>query len=779
MKLKPVQIELRFQELKNQFDEARSIRFRYRLFTDFVKGLEGKYSVYESYITELLLDLPEFSSPVTWSGIPPYELEEMVDIFSSIRDSLEDLVMKKHLDGLLRRLRQVTVLIYSCLNELEAVDRHLQKLLKAKPGFLEFVVSASDQNQPGIELLHSFINHHLEAEYSHPRTEFSVLKSLKSDCTEILNQKDSSVYVPVVEHYLLPGQEEIFFGRVRTLTVKAIGEQKTHDELTWDFHVLGAEQPKGNRYSEQTEAARRLISKENSITKYIFYKGAISYEMTGASHDGSSANLAVSALWYTEIQSMAGIRERYRINSSTAITGDVDSKGNIKPVEPDSIDLKVQGAFFSWCSCLVVPYDQLRKFEKKRNQLHNKYPDRNLELIPVKHLKDLFYDRRVAIFEQTGRIAHTAKKIWRQRYSIASISTIIVLAVIIFGLVHGPIDKNPTSYYFQGQYLILTNSNGSELKRIPIDRETVEYQNSGNYHIYQPLVAFYDITGDDINDVVWASRGDFRSANTSEIQAYSVSGDSIIWQTEFKMEYTFPRQSAHLQTGLRTNEIGIIELDNYEVRVITLNESGIYFTSAVHSLDIFTGDIVSDYLHIGALFDMFLIDLTDNGTEEIILSGVNNAYWNAAVVVLDPLNLQGHSPLTPDYKPDGVDQADEVHYILIPKTVIADYVTPVEKYNFARLILYDEVSNRVRIMVQESRRVFRDTDLTADILLYFDRSMRPAGVGTNDIYDIIARELYEEGSISTLPDYDYFESFQDSILYWDGEEFVKKGEFFN
>ena len=54
--------------------------------------------------------------------------------------------------------------------------------------------------------------------------------------------------------------------------------------------------------------------------------------------------------------------------------------------------------------------------------------------------------------------------------------------------------------------------------------------------------------------------------------------------------------------------------------------------------------------------------------------------------------------------------------------------------------------------------------------------MEPVTIGTSTHYDLWARNLYEEGRIPFNPDYDYFEAFKDSIEYWDGEKFVRRGE---
>jgi len=779
MKLNPVQIELRFQELKNQLSGTHSIRFMYRLFRDFAVNLDGRYSPNESYLAELISELPLFSRPATWSGMPPEELEELLEIFMAIQDSSHEAAKNKHLHQIICRLHHVCVLMYACLNELKSVDEHLKQLVTPDTVAVEILSQKRDLSKSGIRLLCGFVDHIIKTLDSHNFSWIPLMKELRSDCKEILKENEGSILVPVAERYELPANRQVHYGRLRKLSVEIIASREHYDDLAWDFRVLGAEQTKHDEYTQPAEAARTLASEKTSKLELSFYKGILSYELTGAAHQGSSANLAVSALWYTELLNKADLRERFYLNSTSAITGDIDSEGTVKPVEPDSIELKVQGAFFSWCKNLVVPYEQIQLFEKKRNKLQKKFPGRNLELIPVKHLRGIFYDRRVAILKRSGRIAHTAKKIWQKRYSVAFVSAIILLVAIIFGLAHGPIDKNPTGFYFQGEYLVLTNSNGFEINRIRTDQETVNYQNDGLNHTRKPLAVLYDLTGDGMNDVIWATRGSWESQNTSKIQAYHVAGDSVLWNLDVMQNAVFPRQSAFLETGLRTNQIGIVELDDGEVRLITSNDAGISFPASVKAIQASTGELLSEYVHIGHFRDMLLVDLTGNGTDEIVLTGVNNALWNAAIVVLDPANIGGHSPLTPDYKPEGMERADELFYILVPNTVIGDYVSPIEKYNLGTYAHYDPVSEMLWFRVTEGRRVFRDQEWDVEIITYFDRELRPVGVGTSDTYDIIARELYEEGEISFIPDYDYFQAFQDSLLYWKDEEFVTTNEFFS
>lgn len=51
-----------------------------------------------------------------------------------------------------------------------------------------------------------------------------------------------------------------------------------------------------------------------------------------------------------------------------------------------------------------------------------------------------------------------------------------------------------------------------------------------------------------------------------------------------------------------------------------------------------------------------------------------------------------------------------------------------------------------------------------------NNQLRPEGIGTDDQYDVIARQLYEKGEIPFVTGYEYFEAFKDSLLCWNFEK---------
>ena len=71
----------------------------------------------------------------------------------------------------------------------------------------------------------------------------------------------------------------------------------------------------------------------------------------------------------------------------------------------------------------------------------------------------------------------------------------------------------------------------------------------------------------------------------------------------------------------------------------------------------------------------------------------------------------------------------------------------------------------------EATRTFGGETNHAFVIAYFDHEMQSIGFDTSNLYDIIARELFESGEISSIPEYDYFEALKDSLLYWNGDNF--------
>ncbi|NBC64347.1 MAG: hypothetical protein GVY07_01620 [Bacteroidetes bacterium] len=246
----------------------------------------------------------------------------------------------------------------------------------------------------------------------------------------------------------------------------------------------------------------------------------------------------------------SGQRERYRIHSNIAITGDIDENGIVQPVDKNSIRLKAKAVFFSWASIFVIPASQRTPFEDEINRLKERYPQRSLEVISVNRLAEIFYDRRLAEHTVQRRIPYMMNRLKNEYSRYVLIPLIIVLVLTVARLVYGPIDQNPQNYSYEGTSLILENGNGVEVKRLEVGAQTASLYSHPNIIGKFPLTLITDITGDGFNEVVYGKRNRTDQAReVSDVTAYSVKGDSILWKFPLMLNYDFPPPASRpLQT---------------------------------------------------------------------------------------------------------------------------------------------------------------------------------------------------------------------------------------
>jgi hypothetical protein len=449
----------------------------------------------------------------------------------------------------------------------------------------------------------------------------------------------------------------------------------------------------------------------------------------------------------------------------------------VEPVEEETIRLKAEAAFFSRAEVLVVPSAQRNIFEKCLEDLRERYPNRKLLLLDAENLEELFYDRRVAPLKIESRIGYALRRAKEIRYRSVGVPLVILLLLVIVRLYYGPIDRNASFVEYEGTQLLVKNENGMLLTELEVGLPTVDYQNRGNRAELYPLATLVDLNGDGLNELIHAVRVEKGHVGLPSIQAWSVTGDSLIWERSISFNHVYPRQPAFVNRGLRAAEIQLQQTESGSK--VLLNSSLIqYFQSVLFTIDVRTGEIEQEYLHPGRIEDILAVDVDNDEEDEILFTGVNNAYWNAMAGLLEYGDASGYAPATEDYIPANMKPARESRYLMLKKTVLAKYFETIWKYNIGQSIHYDELSEQLYITVVEGTSRFSEFEKDIRVLYYLDRNLKPIGVGTSDLYDIKVRRLFENGEIPVEPDFDYFEALRDSLLYWTGEEFIPTQEYF-
>ncbi|NBC64349.1 MAG: hypothetical protein GVY07_01630, partial [Bacteroidetes bacterium] len=150
----PIQVEQSFRELMEQLESTISIRHRYRLFRNFIDNLEDSFLKFESYILQLVDELPEFSEPLTWTGMDPAELELYLAMLDSLNTELQLSEKSQKYSGICNRLREICILLYGCLNDLNGVNFHIKKTL-GMSGLSDTDVTGDAQ---GLDMLRDWIS---------------------------------------------------------------------------------------------------------------------------------------------------------------------------------------------------------------------------------------------------------------------------------------------------------------------------------------------------------------------------------------------------------------------------------------------------------------------------------------------------------------------------------------------------------------------------------------------------------------------------------------------
>lgn len=423
MKPDPIEVEKTFRGLIYQLETTESVRHRYILLLEFLEYLDWEYEKYESYIQQIVDVIPVFMSPVIWSGVNPAEVEENLLFLEEVSAELRSLKNDINFADIVRRFKEVNILLYCCLNDCNKAITYIRQLFDIRhTDEINAAADTLDKDNTLYSLKH-LIENIIEKKHSLSDEEKLTAKRLLKQIQNILSDDGHSgsennsldkaeieaealdtdqrkrnahtALIPVAEIHRQENKD-VEYGRLRFLTIEIYGTIEKKDQLIQNFRRYGAEQMDNHdQNSNALKAARNLFISNGHSSKNTFYKGGVFFELTGAIHHGSSADLAISALWYTMLTQITQQRNQYKLNSRAVLTGVVDKKGHILPVNQGSITSKTEAAFFSWANTLVVPESQKDLFEEALSDLEARFPTKQIELIAINHLKDLLNERRV------------------------------------------------------------------------------------------------------------------------------------------------------------------------------------------------------------------------------------------------------------------------------------------------------------------------------------------------------------------------------------------------
>ena len=756
----PVNVEKDFQKLNQDLDRVQSIRHRIWLICRFIESLEGEFNKYESYLLQVLSRLPRFAEPLTYSGLDPAWMESCCRLLDRAVAAVTESEKITEFSRNRARLRQVTILQFSLVNDLESVSGSIMQEMKYRKKFRNEKLPEFDADSFHAENAKKLFTD-LTNKASLAGGDFHLfLKEIEEQYNCFLNYKSDSCLVPAVEEY-----DSNQYGRLRLMSIDIRGKSNEEkDRFYRSFETAGVENSRWEISENVIQSARTLAEYRKPGIKESFFEGEIKFHLSNAIHAGSSSDAACSVLMALALKKYVSDREWMEFEQHVAITGEVTGDGQLKEISKEGISNKTEAAFFSWANVLVVPMKQVAVFNKELAKLEKLYPNRRLTIIGLKELKEIFYDRRITNQVKISKTRFYGKKVWERKFAVLSYLMVLVLLGVIVRLVTGPLDKNVVMAEFRGTNMKLMNQLGFVVKSVSMEPGFISYLIETS--VRAPRVDFYDITGDGINEVFWTEGVPALGHRNGVIKAWSVTGDSLIWETDMTFNPEFPQQHGLESMHFQVDQFYFTKNRSDELKLIASCDSGVNFPSVIAILDAGSGEVEGHYLHTGKLRDIKLIDINDDGTDEIIAVGINNAFWQASIAVLDIERINGHSPTKGDHMPVGIPRAEEIAYILIPKTIAGRVFDSVDKYSEARRIRNREVYSQFIVDIRDlPSREFRDRDYIPYMLFYFNYDLSLESIVTSDLYDIFIHELHRDGHLPFVPGYDYFEAFRDSLVW--------------
>lgn len=490
------------------------------------------------------------------------------------------------------------------------------------------------------------------------------------------------------------------------------------------------------------------------------------YIYTGTSLGAGAISLAFNSILINVLNEFY-----FRFCNDVVFTSEVDESGNLFKMDVKILKLKLHAVFFSSYKKFVIAEDNIIEAKNELKFLNEKYPYRNLEIIPVKNYSGIFKNPDILekcnlkYIQKTSAIIQKHQKVIN--FSLAIIS-ILILSFFVYKIILPMFDDNPVIKRYENDRLTAYNKNEKKLWESNFILNIANENFKVHDRAIQDNIILSDLDEDGKNEIL--------TINTS-------SPDTIISRTVFcfentgnlKWKFSAPVHNIYYSGNKFEDNFmySLLVASDYKIKnhryFVTSGNIKQYFPCelAIHNYD---GNVISSYWHSGTLIQIKILDIDSDGREEIFASGVNNKSKTSCLAVFDPEIIRGSSFNTDPMK-DSI-KGTEKFYIIFPRTFFTA-LTP-EGYSYA-VSIYQKTPVRIVIEVVETINGNPYEELNPRILYEFDEKMILLNVILSSSFASRYEEMKSDSSknLPVIKNWSqYQDSLKDAVRYWDGEKFV-------
>jgi len=477
---------------------------------------------------------------------------------------------------------------------------------------------------------------------------------------------------------------------------------------------------------------------------------------------GKSLGIGAMALVHNSILLNEFNDYYYKFNDNTVFTAEIDKHGQLKKLDSESLVVKIKTVFFSRFKNFVIPEDNITEAKHELSKLNIRYPNRNLNLIPISNCQTIF--KNLDIIQKhdvkiTEKIRHSYKKYSKVLNVIFSVISLAAIISIILFFIIPRMDRGIASQESMFGKYVLYNKHNIELWRSElIDKQKFEAFNPADYT--RSFIGKKDSTGE--NMFIYLNTPDTSGQFSRSVFCIG-SGGKPLWSL------ALPEKKIKHNESFFDDKLVLWGINQVKTRkdnlILYYGNLCEYYPYTLGLID-FNGKVVSEFWNQGYITAVLVVDYNKDNVTEILAGACNNkkVYNCAALAVFDSENINGSSPYS-DLTGSGV-QGSEMYYILFPRTYVLDYTAHKGRNGVERV--YSR-NNKISACTYET-----EAKTQIPLVIYdFDTDFNLLNVSFSDEFIIEYNQLQASKIIpasTTIEEYTTI--LKSKVLWWNGDEFV-------
>ena len=271
---------------------------------------------------------------------------------------------------------------------------------------------------------------------------YEILTEIKNELERLNSYSDEHVNILLVEQDGLEASNSngTIQGLLCSTLKKKINEVNVIFENITDLEDYSLE----NALTDIVTASNQIVNQLSGKTVSQNIKRNLRFQNIKVVYKGASFGLGAAVISACNYFKNTNSRRRFKISNAVAFTGAIDGKGKVLKVNSDSINNKIEAAFFSWIKYCVVPKENLDDATKAYEKLRALYPTKEMKIICVENAGEVFEHKELFLTEKLNLKNYTQILINKYRYTSAAI-LVLITSVLVFVMAAKflPKDKKP------------------------------------------------------------------------------------------------------------------------------------------------------------------------------------------------------------------------------------------------------------------------------------------------------------------------------------------------